>query len=86
MYNRYLDRFEGKVGDKVQGRYFGGTFTGTISATRWHTINRNWLDVHVVIDEPLVYLRGSSVREAGDTIIISTLELADRTHELEGAN
>lgn len=47
------------VGDKVQGVYYGAAFTGTIRATRQHSMNHKITEISIDFDQPVI-INGST--------------------------
>ena len=57
-------------GTKVAGTYMGNPFTGTVTSSRWHTMNHETTMVFVELDEAIeVRFAGQVLRKATDVLV-----------------
>lgn len=59
------------IGDKVQGVYYGQTYTGIVDYARPHTMNQSYKH-HIALDKPITAFNATR-----DRIIISIWETTE---------
>ncbi len=43
-----------KSGSKVKGKYYGTSYVGTVTKTQPHSINWNWQQIFIDLDNPIL--------------------------------
>lgn len=53
-----------KVGQHVQGQYYGVAFSGIVSAERFHTVAYNYQWVTIKFDKPIAVFDAADIRKS----------------------